>query len=387
MKNIKLYIGLLGTILITLSSCKNDLDVLAPGEETVSVYGILNPDEPIQNIRINKVYLTDGDALTSAQDVNQINYAAGELIVTLQRFMTGSTTPTLTTKGNNSKKEIVLTETVVTTAGGSFNINQRIWQTTDKLYKSGEYKLIIKRASDNSIIAYAQTPIIDSVSTAAAANNKNPFSYLPLNPNYYPLHGNYPTNPQQADKYKYLNNEGVFIQKTISFKSVPKGKIYDLIMRFHFTDSTSSGNVTKDSIDFNFNQQRSTTLQGGELFQTFKFTVNDFCLNLASELQKRKSQNIVARKTKYMEFIVYAGTDNLNTFLLVSQPSNTIAQDKPFYSNITNGVGVFACQSSSRVTKDLWADFIDKIACHPSTYPYLFYQKNPEQVATAPCPQ
>ena len=386
MKNIKLYIGLLATALISLSSCKNDLDVLAPGEEAVSVYGVLNPNEKVQNIRINKVFLTDGDALTAAQDVNQINYAPDELVVTLQRFMTGSTTPTLTTMGNNTKKEIVLTETVITTANGEFNTNQRIWQTTDKLYKTGEYKLTIKRASDNSVIAYAQTNMIDSVSTAGAASNNNPFSYLPNNPNYYPLHGNYPAIPQTTDQYKYLNYSVFSNQKTISFKSVPNGKIYDVIMRFHFTDSSATGSVNKDSIDFNFNQQRSATLEGGEVFQNFKFTVNDFYTNLASELQKRNSQNIVARKTKYMEFIVYAGTDNLNTFLLVNQPSNTIAQDKPSYSNIINGVGVFACQSSSRVTKDLWADFIDKIACHPSTYQYLFYQGN-GIVAPAPCPQ
>lgn len=386
MKNIKLYTGLLAIALISLSSCKNDLDVLAPGEESVSVYGVLNPNESVQNIRINKVYLTDGDALTAAQDVNQINYGPGELVVTLQRFMTGSSTPTLTTIGNTTKKEIVLTETVVTTAGGGFNVNQRIWQTTDKLYKSGEYRLTIKRASDNSTIAYAQTNMIDSVSTSAASSNINPFSYLPNNPNYYPLHGNYPAIPQSTDKYKYVNYDVFSNQKTISFKSVPNGKIYDLIMRFHFTDSSSTGTVTKDSIDFNFNQQRSATLEGGELFQNFKFTVNDFYINLAGELQKRNSQNIVARKTKYMEFIVYAGTDNLNTFLLINQPSNTIAQDKPFYSNITNGVGIFACQSSSKVAKDLWNDFIDKIACHPSTYPYLFYQSN-GTVAPVPCPQ
>lgn len=386
MKNIKLYTGLLAIALISLSSCKNDLDVLAPGEETVSVYGVLNPNESVQNIRINKVYLTDGDALTAAQDVNQINYGPGELVVTLQRFMTGSSTPTLTTIGNASKKEIVLTETVVTTAGGGFNVNQRIWQTTDKLFKSGEYRLTIKRASDNSTIAYAQTNVIDSVSTSAAASYNNPFSYIPNNPSVYPLHGGYPAIPQTTDIPKYLNYYVFSNQKTITFKSVPNGKIYDVIMRFHFTDSSATGSVTKDSIDFNFNQQRAATLEGGEVFQNFKFTVNDFYINLASELQKRNSQNIVARKTKYMEFIVYAGTDNLNTFLLINQPSNTIAQDKPFYSNITNGVGIFACQSSSRVTKDLWNDFIDKIACHPSTYPYLFYQSN-GSVAPGSCPQ
>lgn len=386
MKKNLIYISLTIISILSFTSCKNDLDVLAPGEESVSVYGILNPNETVQNIRINKVYLTDGDAIAAGQDANQINYGAGELKVTLQRFMSGSTTPTLTTVGNTTKKEIVLTETVVTTASGNFNSTQRLWQTTDKLYNNGEYKLTIKRASDNTIIAYAQTNVIDSVSTASAANNLNPFSYLPNNPNYYPVHGNYPINPQTTDKYKYLNYDIFSVQKTISFKSVPNGKLYDLIMRFHFTDSSSTGSISKESIDFNFTQQRSMTLDGNELFQNFKFKVNDFYINLASELQKKNSQNIIARKSKYMEFIVSAGTDNLNTFLLVNQPSNTIAQDKPFYSNITNGVGIFACQSTSRITKDLWNDFIDKIACHPSTYPYLFYQKSSGTVAPVICP-
>ncbi len=97
MKNHKLYIGLLAMTSIAFTSCKNDLNVLAPGEESVSVYGILNPSAPVQKIRINKVYLTDGDAVAAGQDANTINYGAGELTVTLQRFMTGSDTQTLTT--------------------------------------------------------------------------------------------------------------------------------------------------------------------------------------------------------------------------------------------------------------------------------------------------
>ena len=56
MKNSILYIGLSFITAFTLSSCKNDLDVLAPGEESVSVYGIINPNQSVQNIRINKVY-------------------------------------------------------------------------------------------------------------------------------------------------------------------------------------------------------------------------------------------------------------------------------------------------------------------------------------------
>ena len=116
MKKRILYIGLSIITALTLNSCKNDLDVLAPGTESVSVYGILNPNAAVQNIRINKVYLSEGDAVIAGQDANTINYGPGELKVILQRFMTGSTTPTLTSMGSgtvSTKTEIVLTETIV----------------------------------------------------------------------------------------------------------------------------------------------------------------------------------------------------------------------------------------------------------------------------------
>ena len=51
-KIIKTFISLFVLLTVT-QSCKNDLEVLAPGKEMVSVYGILDPTQDIQNIRIN----------------------------------------------------------------------------------------------------------------------------------------------------------------------------------------------------------------------------------------------------------------------------------------------------------------------------------------------
>jgi hypothetical protein len=141
MKKIIISLSLIIVASVTFTSCKNDLNVLAPGKEVVSVYGILNPNEPVQNIRINKIFATTSDANAAAKDQSVINFDANELVVTLERYITGSTTPQLTTVGNTTKKEIVLTETVVTTSDGAFSNQQRMWQTTDKLYHTGEYKL------------------------------------------------------------------------------------------------------------------------------------------------------------------------------------------------------------------------------------------------------
>lgn len=376
MKTKLLYIGLAVVAAFTFNSCKNDLDVLAPGEEAVSVYGIINPNQSVQNIRINKVYLTDGDALAAGQNSETINYGPGELLVTLQRFMTGSTTQTLTTVGNPTRKEIVLTETVVTTADGTFNTQQRIWQTTDKLYNSGEYKLTIKNVSSGKEFT-SQVIVVDSV----RPNSVKPFIY---HPTLYPMHGNYVTTGSPVtQQIAYIDYSVLTATQYIKFKSIPNAKLYSVVMRFHYIDSLISGGTVNSYVDYTFPNQKSSTLGGGEDLEV-SFSANDFYVVVGSEMQKKSMANIKKRRSHYMEYIVLAGAESLNTFLLVNEPSNSIAQDKPNYTNINGGVGVFSSCSRSIITHDLWNDFIDKIACHPNTSPYLFCFSNGSLTGVCP---
>ncbi len=367
---------------IIFTSCKNDLEVLAPGKESISVYGILNPNQGTQNIRINKVYLTDGDALAAGQDNSTINYNANELTVTLQRFITGSTTPTLTTFGNSIKKQIVLTETVVTTEGGTFGTSQRIWQTNDKLYSNGDYKLTIKNNTTGTVFT-AQATIIDSVKTFGT-QQPMPILFLPNNRYTYPMHGDYPANPISTDKPKYVNYDNTTLTYAIKFRTLPNARLYGVVMRFHYIDSLLGGGVNYDYVDYNFTTSRSSDILGGTFVDDFTFLGDNFYKNLGSEMAKKSSSNVINRRSFYMEFIVTAGSEDLSDFLQINAPSNSIAQDKPLYSNINGGVGIFAGRSTTIVTKDLWSDFIDKIACHPSTYPYRFC-RNSGGIANGPC--
>jgi hypothetical protein len=367
MKTKLFYILPIFISVLTFTSCKNDLDVLAPGEESVSVYGVLNPNLPVQNIRINKVYLTDGDALEVAQDASQINYGPGELKVTLQRFMNGSTTPTLTTVGNSTKKEIVLTETVVATAGGNFSTEQRLWQTTDKLYTSGEYKLVIKNISSGKEFT-AQSLMIDSVKSY----NTMPFIFVPIT---YPVHcgaGNAgyvaPTIPGTGTQPNAYINYNVLTQsKKISFKSVANAKLYKVTMRFHYIDSLVDG-VTgiRNYVDLNFPSLTSNTTAGNEDLSV-SFEVKDLYTLLATEIPKKTTGSIRHRTAHFMEYIVYACSENMNTFLQVNEPSTTIAQDKPNYTNIVGGTGIFASTSKTSLGKELKDEFIDELSNNPIT--------------------
>lgn len=366
------------SVLFFLSACKNDLNVLAPGKEAVSVYGLLNPNEKVQNIRINKVYLVEGDALAAAQDNNQINYGPGELTVTLERYISGNPNPQLTTVGNSTKKEIVLTETVVTTASGTFSPTQRIWQTTDKLYNSGEYKLIIKKGGSDMEIT-SQSVSIDSVKP----HSSKPFNY---NPTLYPMHGQYDfiTYPAQVNgliDYSVLSS--TVLQK-IKFLSIKDAKVYNVVMRFHYIDSLLDNTTYNRYVDYNFVNVSSSTTNGGENMEV-SFYPNDFYTNVAREIAKQPAiSNLKNRRSFYMEYVITAGAENLFDFLKVNAPSNTIAQDKPYYTNIAGGVGIFSCKSKSVITHDLSNLFIDKIACHPSTNPYKFC--NSSGITTGVCP-
>jgi len=383
-KIIKTFISLFVLLTVT-QSCKNDLEVLAPGKEMVSVYGILDPTQDIQNIRINKVYVNEQDALVSAQDANSINYGPGELTVTLQRFFTNNSTPQLTTKGNSTKKEIVLTETVVTTQSGTFNQTQRIWQTTDKLFRDGEYKLTIKKTATGEQIASAQNVIIDSLSVSAA--NAMPFMHIPTNISAYPNHGQYITSGAGlTPSSRYIDYSiGIATQK-IKFISIKNAKLYDVVMRFHYADSlTTSTTPILRYVDFNFNTVKGNLLKTGEALYV-DFLANEFYTNLAREINKQTVPNLKNRKALYMEYIVHAGAESLSDFLEVNAPATTIAQDKPYYTNITGGVGVFSSRSSCSVTKDLISNFVDRIACHPSTFPLLFCDYTTGKPRAVTCP-
>ncbi len=61
----KIYWGLLIVILFGSNACSTDLDLGANYEETTIVFGLLNPNDSIQYLKINKGYFTqNGDAVS-----------------------------------------------------------------------------------------------------------------------------------------------------------------------------------------------------------------------------------------------------------------------------------------------------------------------------------
>ena len=79
-----------------------------------------------------------------------------------------------------------------------------------------------------------------------------------------------------------------------------------------------------------------------------------------------KESNVRERYTNDVDFIIAVAAIELNTYMEVNEPSNSIVQERPDYSNITNGLGVLSSRYRNIRTKKLHPETIETIqASHP----------------------
>ena len=145
------YLSLLALL---TGSCKNEINLNAPGKEILVVYGILNPKASIQYIRIAKAFQTDGDALVYAANTD-LSLQNAEVRLNGQ----------------------LLEDTVINKNLGEFNPAQVLYYTTQPIQANTYYTLEVKKAGESSPSATAHTYVPGNfeiltprASTAAAGN-------------------------------------------------------------------------------------------------------------------------------------------------------------------------------------------------------------------------
>jgi hypothetical protein len=129
----------------------------------------------------------------------------------------------------------------------------------------------------------------------------------------------------------------------VRWNSGQNAKMYQVTTRLNYLDSISTGNIVQ-KLDWVFPQQTAQGLAGGEQLQS-DFIGQGFMKFVGNQL--KSYSGLTARRALNVDIILIAGGNELNTYIEVNKPSISIAQQKPVFTNITNGLGVF----SSRYTK------------------------------------
>lgn len=337
-------------LLFFLNACKNKLNLFAPYKELISVYAVLNPQERYQFIRINKVFAGEGNAYDMAQNKDTINFPAGQLQIYLKRKVNETYVPPSI---GNSSLEVYFRDTVLYTSTGIFNHEQRFYYTNAQLYPSGIYELYIKDLKTNATFT-ASTMMIDSV---------KPGFTQPLAPPYYPVPPD-PSNPP----YYYLDLSNLTVNRDVRFTSEPGAYMYEMYVRIHYVDSLIDKSTVAKYVDIKYTPIFASSLNGGEAMK-FTYTSQQLLGSFYfSVLNTDNDPNILFRRLVKFDYIIYAANYDYYVFLQSNMPSTSVAQDKPVYSNVSNGaVGIFAARSRIHVSKHLANSFISFIA---TTKPY-----------------
>jgi hypothetical protein len=359
------FIFIVLTVSFCINSCKNDLKLNAPYKEVPLVYAVLNPQEKIQMIRVNKIFLGEGNANAMAQIADSVNYQPGDLTITLERFVSDTKYPATLT-GN--KDVITFHDSVVQTGSGAFATTQRVYVTGDRLFTFGVYHLkIYNNHTKNTFTARASA--IDSV----------PPSVGPLTQGHY--YGDPANVNSLGDPTIWIDYSKTGSSYAVRFAPTPSlAAIFQLTMRFHYIDSLITGDTAQAYVDFDFTRLTAKDISyvgGAGPFVTYSFKGSDVYDDVASALSKssRSLSSIEGRRMFKVSYIVYSATQEYEDYLQYTAPSLSIAQEKPLYTNFDNNaaIGIFSFRARHFIQRNLSSQFIDEFANNSTTCHYKFF--------------
>jgi len=327
---------LLGILILSGTSCKNDIDINAKWKEITVVYGLLNQNDTAQYIKINKAYLGNGNAYQMAKIYDSTNYHSNQLSVLLERWRNGSLIENNVLQKDNS---------IAKPAGLFANDSNILYKTKVPLFDDSQYLLVVKNNATGNTVRSSTTLVSDFDIINPRASNKINFALA----------------PQQVFK--------------IQWNSSPNGRIYECTVRFHYTEQDiATSKVTSYSVDWVLPNQETLGLGGGEAMEVDVLGANFYRL-LATRIAVNSS---VKRSAGNLDFIFTAGGDDLNTYIAVNQPSYGIIQEKPQFTNIQNGLGIFSARlNKTLLNLSLTSNSLDSLYGGAFTYNLGFCDPSP----------
>ncbi len=314
--------------MVVLSACSTDLSVIGTYKETMIIYGLLDQSQPKQYIKVNKAFLGEGNALTYAQIKDSTQFI-NSLSVTLKRIKNGVELNSYTLTPDNSIPKNPGTFYAPDQQNAIYSFST----PSGTLDVDSDYELTVKN-NETGTTASSRTSLIADATYTSPASTTPFFNFiLPSNNDY---------------------------QYPVRWLSGKNARLYQIVIRLNYVDSTLNGNDTLN-LDWVFPEQKAQNLAGGEPMRN-DFPGQGFLQFIGNQVDNYS--DLIARRALQVDILLTAGGDDLNTFIEVNKPSTSIIQERPEYTNITNGLGIFSSRySQAPFSKYLSVATWDSLAC------------------------
>ncbi|MDR1758844.1 MAG: hypothetical protein LBR51_07855 [Bacteroidales bacterium] len=310
MKRIKYLIGIAALLSVMFASggCEKPLDLNGTYRDITVTYGILDPAEPVQYVKVYKGYLTTENAITVAGNYEAVLYMDSILVE-------------LTEKKNEKITRVIQldTTTAVPKEPGTFSApKQLLYYTKTTLDVDASYELKITNKYTRAE-KQASTTIVHPFSIAAPSNVMN------LTVNSIPAKFTPPEN----------------------------GYAYDFYQRFYYIEvSNTTGEVVKRGYvtrKLNSNPVKST---GKESEIVYRFNPSNIYATIANQLSPDPTVTRYADENTdggCLELEIWAAEQNLATYIDVGTATSSIVNDRNFYTNFesadNSAYGIFSSRT------------------------------------------
>jgi hypothetical protein len=296
------------------SACENEVNINADYKETIVIYALLDPEDTIQYIKVNKAYLNEGIGALEAAKISDSLYL-DSTHVQLKRLNTGQIIICNAEEG--PKKD----------SGIFANDKNILWATREKIYPNEEYEITVSNP-------VTKTKAVSVTKTVGPAKIRAPFidqtNIFSLGPEYINVSYVAATNA-----FSYDIQFQVFYEE---FSTADTGKKITKMATWKMITNFLVGNV-------------SSPIRQIPRLSFLQFLQNSIT---ASPTLKHR--------IKWVGITMYGANQTLIDYISVNEPSIGIVQKQADYTNITGGYGLFA----SRCKQTVWG-----IPMDPASIVYL----------------
>lgn len=308
-----------------LGACSTDLDINAPYKNVTVVEGLLNMRDSIHFIKINKGYLGEGDALVYAQvqDSNEWRGDAFEYkrVVRKRNGQVLDTFDLRDTLLNDREPGTFYSPAQhLYYFADTYRANPSIGgqPTTIYLDPASEYDIELKVKGEEIT---ATTTIVNDFSIQSADQSTDQPINLTTGSNF----GSFELNWNSG-----LNGKRYVADYRFNYREMRNGVVQDTVLSI----TRRLGTVVRRSAGTG--EGMSATLDGLRFYQ-----------DLASSIPSDPA--VERRLFLGIDLIISVANDEFHTFLTLTEPISGIIEDRPVYSNITNGYGIFGSRYVKQV--------------------------------------
>ena len=225
----------------------------------------------------------------------------------LERVKNGSVLETITLQRDTSLPK----------ESGTFSSpDQVLYKTTNTLYDDSKYNLVISNSKTGNEVSASTTLVKDF--TIDKPKSTESVNWNLINSDY-----------------------------KVKWQSPVNGKMSQVSIRFNYTEQDKTTLVSESKyIDWVFTSQESDNTDGGQDMEV-DIAGSSFYTFIASMIEVNSNVNRFIGK---LDFTITIAGDDFTTYLDVNQPSTGILQEKPVFTNIDNGIGIFSSRFEKSVT-------------------------------------